>query len=361
MFLMVRDEDIPTVTEAVTARAEAAGLESVDVGADVQDPFAMLAVLTGPRVMVAQGEEQVVVTWLASLGLGGAEAWGRALSEACGAEVLVVEAAERGARVEVWDDGTLDEAFDVPLARGKGGGAPGLTRAPALAYLAATEDGERALEDGLEARTVDELVQRLAEALGAGDTEAEGATLLAFRGDAESDDEPALVVAPMVGAMLDGEVGGSVASMIGQPVFGVTLAGAPEVRGIALELDGDALDLVAVDEVDVGFRLASGERDGRTLPVPAGERPIVLRLPDAVLEHVPDGMPDFDPTDMFATMQRMQAAAEARVANTLAVLPRGKGLRAGEGRLVLRARALGDPALAAGEAHVPVRVRAPRR
>lgn len=351
MILLVRDEDVPTVAGAVAARAAEGGLVPAPRPELGDDPFALLGILTGPRAMVAQAPDQVVVTWLPSLDLGEAAEWGAALSRACAAEVVTVEARDRGARVEVYDEGELDEAFDVPLGKG------GTTRAPALAVLATTEEGEAALEEGLAARTPEELVQALVAALGGAEASAEDAELCVFEAP-EEEVAPALVVAPAVGGLLEGAVGGPVASMLGQHVLGVSLVGAEALVGVRLELRGDALALIALDEVEVLLRTPGGtEREQRTLPVAREGDGCVVTLPDALLEAVPEGLPDFDPTDMFATIQRIQASAEARVQNTLTVLPRGRALRAGEGRLVLAASPLGGD-VAGGEGVVPVRVRA---
>src|SRR5262245_59834831 len=100
MFLLVRDEDAPTVAAAITAHADEGWLEPVDVGAPSDDPFAMLAVLGGPRVFVSVSDEQVVVSGLESLDLGVPEEWGTALSTACETEVVAIDAADD--RVIVW-------------------------------------------------------------------------------------------------------------------------------------------------------------------------------------------------------------------------------------------------------------------
>lgn len=269
-------------------RAAAAGLRPLPVDAHEEDPFALLGMLTGPRALIAQGPDQVVVTGLASLAIDEGAAWAEALSAACSAEVVVIELRERGARVEVYDDGELDEAFDVPLGKG------GVTRAPALGVLATTEAGEAALEAGLAAATPEALAEALAEALGAAVTDGEETRLCVFEAP-EEEEVPALVASATVGAMLEGQAAGPVTSMLGQPVFGVTLAGTASLTGLRLELGGDALALLAIDEVDVVFRTATGGREARTLPAAkAASGALAFALPEAHLDWVPEGLADFD-------------------------------------------------------------------
>src|SRR5687768_9303629 len=117
MFLLVRDEDPPTVAAAVRAYAEEEGLVPIDLEDRARDPLAMLSVITGPRVIISAHEGQVAAFGLDTLDIADAEEWGAAISEACASEVVVFEPAPDGVRVYVFDDGELDETIEVPLHR----------------------------------------------------------------------------------------------------------------------------------------------------------------------------------------------------------------------------------------------------
>ncbi len=58
-------------------------------------------------------------------------------------------------------------------------------------------------------------------------------------------------------------------------------------------------------------------------------------LEDAYLERVDFRPPAIDPTDMFATMQRLMGAGDARKLNTLIVDVHGTGKKRGDGTLTL--------------------------
>lgn len=356
MFLLVRDEDVPTVAAAITASAIEANLETVDLGEhpDQADPIAMLAVLTGPRVFVAMNEDHVFVSGLESLDIAEAEEWGSAISAACETEVVAIDVAEDGVRVWVFDGGELDEQLEVPLD------PSGRTAAPQLMELTTSAAGRRELERGVIGSRPEELAQGILRCLGA--EQNADAQMLAFRDpldDEEVDADPALVVDALTGARLEGHVGGTVISPHGN-VFGVTLAGVDRVEGLRLELTGDALDLLTIDSIDVFVRVRGAHelvhRAIKPAPEPRDGR-MVIELPDAFLERVEIGPPQLDATDLFASMQRIMSAGDQALLNTLTVRPSGTGRRAGEGELVLTVSPLAAPGVASGEASIPVHVK----
>jgi len=115
MFLLVRDEDAPTVAAAIRAFGDEQGLVTVDLEAQAQNPLAMLSVLTGPRVFVTATETQVAVFGLESLDIAEPEEWGSEISAACESEVVVLEPADDGVRVHVFDGGEHEETIEVPI------------------------------------------------------------------------------------------------------------------------------------------------------------------------------------------------------------------------------------------------------
>jgi hypothetical protein len=353
MFLLVRDEDAPTVAAAVRAFADEEGLVAVDLESQAaQNPLAMLSVLTGPRVFVTATETQVAAFGLESLDIAEADEWGTEISASCEAEVIVIDPAADGVRVFVYDGGELDEEIEVPLD------PSGRTKAPALAELADDEEGRRALADGIRARDVSELVPALLRAFGVSGP-GDDALVLAFVDPLDEEDEegeagdgePRFVVDPLPAAELSGRDGGSVDSLNGS-LFTVALEGGPPVEGLRLELSGDALSLFTVESIDVALRpKGSQQLEPRNVTVDPSKNPIVIELPDAYLERVDFRPPSIDPTDMFSTMQRLMSAGDARKLNTLVVDVRGTAKKKGEGTLTLSVS--GTDA----EASVPVHVR----
>lgn len=352
MFLLVRDEDAPTVAAAIRAFADEEGLVAVDIEAQAQNPLAMLSVLAGPRVFVTATDTQVAAFGLESLDIAEPDEWGTEISAACEAEVVVVEPAADGVRVYVYDGGELDEEIEVPLD------ASGRTKAPALAELTDDEEGRRMLTAGIVARDAGTLVTELLKALGASGP-GDDALVLAFvdpLDEEEDEDEepggaPRFVVDPLPAAELSGKEGGSVDSLNGS-LFTVMLEGGGPVEGLRLEIDGDALALFTVDSVDVALRVKDAlQLEPRTIAVDGSKTPIVVELADAYLERVDFRPPSIDPTDMFSTMQRLMSAGDQRKLNTLIVDVRGTAKKKGEGTLTLAVE--GTEA----EASVPVHIR----
>ncbi|MDB4939455.1 MAG: hypothetical protein JWP87_6427 [Labilithrix sp.] len=358
MFLIVRDEDAPTVAGAITAFADEEGLEPIDLDAQAQNPIAMLQLLAGPRALVSATGEQVAAFGLESLDIADAEEWGTAISTACETEVIAIEPAADGIRVYVFDGGELDEQLEVPLD------PSGRTRAAQLAELTDVDEGKRELEKGIAATNVEQLLQGVLRCFGVGGP-GNDAMMLAFvdplaRG--EDDDEgleqaPHLDVAPLPAASLSGKVGEAVSSPY-ENVFAVSLHGADPIEGIRLALSGDGLALVRVEGVEVAVRVRDAQQQEKRAvsvdaPSPNGE--VTVDLADAFLERIDAPPPTFDMSDMFATMQRLMSAGDAQQLNTLLVDVKAVGVRAGEGSLVLKAW-VANEAIAPGEATVPVRV-----
>lgn len=349
MFLLVRDEDAPTVAAAVRAFADEEGLVPVDLEAEAQNPLAMLSVLAGPRVFVTAKGTQVAAFGLESLDIADPDEWGTQLSAACEAEVVVLAPQDDGVRVYVYDGGELDEEIEVPLD------PSGRTKAPALAELTDDEDGRRALEKGIAASDVSELVPALLQAFGVSGP-GDDALVLAFVDplddeEVEDDGNTRFVVDPLPAAELSGREGGSVDSLNGS-LFAVMLHGGGPALGVRLELSGDALELFTIESVDVALRTKGSQQlEPRTVPIASDAVPIVVELPDAYLERVDFRPPAIDPTDMFSTMQRLMSAGDARKLNTLIIDVRGSAKKKGEGTLTLCVS--GTDA----EASVPVHVR----
>lgn len=160
MLLLLRDEDVPTVASAITAIALQNGLEPVDT-AEQNDLFAIAAVLTGPRVTLAAGEEFVIADGLATLAIGDVDEWGTKLSAACGNEVIGIAPGSDGISVHVFDDGDVEEVIPILLD------PSGVTRAPALAEIVPTEEAAAAWEKGIAALNAVELSEHVLRSFGA--------------------------------------------------------------------------------------------------------------------------------------------------------------------------------------------------
>lgn len=333
MFLLVRDEDGPTVAAAINAFADEEGLEPIDLEGSAQNPLAMLSVLTGPRVLVAHAESGVAVFGLESLDIADPEEWGSEISASCETEVVVLEVLEDGVRVHVYDGGEEDEVLDVPVD------PSGRTRCAPLADLVDGDDGRRELEEGVLAKTSVELATGILRSFGVTGP-GEDALTLSFVDplDEEEEASPRLDVAPL--ADLPDDKGGVLQS------FAVTLRGQDAIEGLHLELSGSALGLVVVREIEATGR-AKGSNDPVTLSSEPGET--ALDLPGMFLERVDVAPPTFDLGDLFSTMQRLVGAGDAQQRNTLFVTVRATRTGGGKGALVLSARAR-DEAVVAGEA-----------
>jgi hypothetical protein len=182
--------------------------------------------------------------------------------------------------------------------------------------------------------------------------------MLAFLDPLDEDDvetEPSLAVEPLPGAMLEGRPGAPAESPYGD-LFAVSLQGADSIGGVRLALSGDALALLDVDAVTVTFRVRGAHQlQTREMEVSASpDGVITVTLDDAFLERVDLRPPALDPTDMFATMQRLMSAGETQQLNTLLVSVSGLVRKSGQGMLELTASSLAG-AVAAGEGAVPVR------
>jgi hypothetical protein len=352
MFLVVRDEDAPTVAGAINAFADEEGLEPIDLDAQAQNPLAMLSLLAGPRAVVSSSGEQVVAYGLESLDIADAEEWGTAISTACETEVLSIEPAADGIRVYVFDGGELDEQLDVALD------SSGRTRAPQLVELSDVEDGKRELANGIVASNIEQLLQGVLRCLGVSGP-GDDAIMLSFVDPLDDEDvaqEPQLVVATLPAAALTGKVGEGVSSQYDN-LFTVSLQGSEPIEGVRLSFSGDGVALVHVDRVDVTLRTRGAhEQQTRSVDVePAADGTVVVDLADAFLERIDARPPALDMTDMFATMQRLMSAGDAQQLNTLLVNVSGTAARAGEGSLELTASTANE-AIPAGAATVSVRV-----
>lgn len=338
MFLLVRDEDGPTVAAAINAFADEEGLEPIDLEEGAQNPLAVLSVLTGPRAIVTQGEDAVAVFGLESLDVADAEDWGSAISAACETEVLALEVADDGVRVHVYDNGEPDEVIDVHLD------PSGRTRAPMLADLSDVEEGQRALTEGIAAANAVELAVGILRSFGV-EEPGEDALMLSFvdplDGDDEADATPRLDVQPLAGAPSAGGF---------TQMFAVTLRGGEEIDGLRLEVSGSALDLGSVEPLEVAYRTRDAhERASREVALEGG----AALLADAHLERIDAAPPQLDLSDMFATMQRLVSAGDDQQRNTLLASVRLTRKRAGKGALTLKVFApSGD--VAEGEATVVV-------
>lgn len=183
MLLILRDEDVETVGSAITAIALQHGLEWVDPRARGQDILSVAASLLGPRVVLAQGEDFVLVDGLGSLGVGDADLWGKALSGACGNEIVAVEPAPNGIRVAVFDDGDLDESIPVDVD------PSGTTRSPELAELVPSDEAAEELRAGVPALNAVELAAQVLRLFDAGEDDlTDEPTTLSFH-DPNANDE----------------------------------------------------------------------------------------------------------------------------------------------------------------------------
>ncbi len=184
MLLLLRDEDVDTVGSAITAVALQHGLELVDPASQGTDILSVAASLLGPRVVLAQGEDFVLADGLASLDIGDAELWGKALSGACGNEILAIEPAPNGIRVAMFDDGELDESIAVDLDHS------GKTRSPELAELAPSDEAAEALRAGVPAINAVELAAQVLRLFDAGEEAFHGEpTTLSFHDPSDDDDD----------------------------------------------------------------------------------------------------------------------------------------------------------------------------
>jgi hypothetical protein len=163
VLLILRDEDIETVGSAITAVALQHGLEPVDPATQGQDILSVAASLLGPRVVLAQGEDFVLVDGLASLGLGDADLWGATLSGACSNEIIAVEPSPNGIRVAVFDDGELDESIAVDVD------PSGTTRSEELADIVPSDEAAEELREGIAALNAVELATQVLRLFDAGE------------------------------------------------------------------------------------------------------------------------------------------------------------------------------------------------
>lgn len=186
MLLILRDEDVETVASAITAVALQRGLEPVEPGTQGEDLLSIAASLLGPRVVLAQGEDFVLVDGLASLDVGDADVWGEALSGACGNEIVAIEPAADGIRVAVFDDGERDASIALDLD------PSGAVRSPALAEIAPTDEAAAELCAGVAAVNGVELAAHVLRLFGAGQEALVGEPMtLSFFDPSEADeDEP---------------------------------------------------------------------------------------------------------------------------------------------------------------------------
>lgn len=184
MLLILRDEDTATVGSAITAIALQKGLEPVDPESQAQDILSLAASLLGPRVTLVAGEDFVLADGLASLG-GEADEWGKALSAACGNEVLSIAPAPNGIRVAIFDDGDLDEAIDVDVD------PSGKTKSEALAELLPSEEAAAELRAGVPALNAIELAAHVLRLFDAGEAHQTGEPVtLSFSGPDDEEDDP---------------------------------------------------------------------------------------------------------------------------------------------------------------------------
>lgn len=334
MFVIVRDEDVPTVTEAVGAIADDAGLERIDP----DDVLGMLAGMTGggAQVRISQTEAGVVLEGLDTLDLAEGDEWAASLGKACSAEVIAIEGAEVGLLVHVFD-----EEAEPPITVVRKGNR---WDTAAVAYLADEEQGEEALARGIVANDLDELAERILHFLGATPS-AEEAVTLSFNdplGDEEEEEEPGLSVA-LVANELRGRVNAPVQAV--GPLARVQLAGVPEIEGLRVVVRGDALALASIEALEAHVRIR-GANDVviRTLaPSHADDEAVVFLLPDAYLASSSSGMPALDGADLFSSMQALMSATSESMLNTLVLSPLARGKAAGSAELVLVVAALHQP------------------
>lgn len=333
MFVIVRDEDVPTVTEAVGAIADDAGLERIDP----DDVLGMLAGMTGggAQVRISQTEAGVVLEGLDTLDLAEGDEWAASLGKACSAEVIAIEGAEVGLLVHVFD-----EEAEPPITVVRKGNR---WDTAAIAYLADEEQGEEALARGITADDLDGLADRILHFLGATPSEEEAVTL-SFRDplDDEEEEEPGLSIA-LVANELRGRVSAPVQAV--GPLARVQLAGVPEVEGLRVVVRGDALALASIEALEAHVR-TRGATDValRTIaPSHADDEAVVFLLPDAYLASTSSAMPALDGADLFSSMQALMSATSESMLNTLVLAPLARGKAAGSASLELVVAAIGQP------------------
>lgn len=341
MFLIVRDEDVPTVAAAINAYAIEEGLE-VEPAEDEAargNPLALLAALARPRAFVSMGEDSVVVNGLDSLDLAEADEWASRLSTECNTEVIALDIAEDGVRVFIFDDGELEDQVEVPL------GAGGVSTAVDLAPLVDSDEGKRELTVGIAASSAGELAEGLLRCFGVSSFGEDG-VVLSFRDPV--DHQPTLQVEAVPGAMLTGSVGREIHSPFGY-VFAVSLVGGDPIEGCRISLGGGALALISVDAVDVALRVRGAEERAarRFRPELGTDGRLSIAIEDAVLERIDMAAPSFDVGDMFGSMQRLMSSTEAQQRNLLLVGVSARGVRAGGSDLVLEVSPLAGEAEAA--------------
>ncbi len=361
--LLIRGSDAETVAAAVTAFAVEEGFIAVDFAEVASDPMGLVAALNGMHAIVSGTGSTVSVNGLAGLDLAEAEEWAAMLSSVLAAQVLAIEVFEEesGASLRLHDyrGGEAGRVVDVTLD------ASGTTRAPALAPYAASDEARAAFMNGIAAPDVGTLLEMVLQCLGAEEPSPDHTRLLPFRDpldDADDADEdvPRLVVDALEGAVLSGSVGGIVESDHGAMAVAVQLGGeSAPLRGITLEITGDALSLVRLERAIVHARSAATQprtpRDHVLATSEDGKR-VVLDLPDAHFEpRLSPGMLALDPNDLFGSMQRAMSLGDDDLANTLSLTLVGSGLRAGTSTLTVRAiAARGD--VAAGQTELSVAV-----
>lgn len=333
MFVIVRDEDVPTVTEAVGAIADDAGLERIDP----DDVLGMLAGMTGggAQVRISQTEAGVVLEGLDTLDLAEGDEWAASLGKACSAEVIAIEGAEVGLLVHVYD-----EEAEPPITVVRKG-----TRwdTAGIAHLADEEHGEEALARGITANDLDELAERILHFLGAAPS-AEEAVTLSFNdplGD-EEEEEPGLAIA-LVANELRGRVNAPVVAV--GPLARVQLAGVPEVEGLRVVLRGEALALASIEAIEAHVRTrgASDIVIRTVAPSHADDEAVVFLLPDAYLASASPGLPALDGGDLFSSMQALMSATSESMLNTLVLSPLARGKAVGSASLELVVAAIHQP------------------
>ena len=342
MFILVRDEDPPTVAAAIEAFTDEAGLERVEVEVTPDNPFAMLGALTLPRVVVSASDDQVCIAGLELLDIAEPEEWASSLSASCESEVVAIVPTDGGLHVYVYDGGEADEDFAVPLD------PSGVTKAPRLVDLAESEAGEQALAAGIQARDVEGLIAGVLAALGV-QPPGEDAVILTFRDPLEGQ-QPGLNVSSA--GDLEGAVARPVAA--GGSGFEISLVGFAEIEGVRLALSGDGLELVGIGVIEIVMRKrGAAEVEVRKIVPDVDEGSFVIDLPDAYLEETQ--APGLDAGgDLFGALQKMMSAGESMRLNRLSVSFNAVGMAAGEGTITLTATPIGDGEIPAGSGEVHV-------
>ena len=342
MFVIVRDEDVPTVAAAVAGIAEEEGFAQQED----DDTLGVLAMMGGAQVRISQTEGQVVIEGLDTLDIAEGDEWAESLSKACSAEVIAIEGAEVGLLVHVYDE----EAEPSITIMRKG------TRwdTAAIAFLADEDAGETALQQGILANDLDDLAAKILGHIGA--TPSEDAVTLFFQDPLEEETEGLRVdVFPAV--HLEGRVGGPVVAS--GPVYGVSLAGVPEVEGLRLVFQGDALPQVAIEAIEIGVRTRGAHELAlrRVTPSHADDDSVIFLVPDAYLASTQPGIPQLDGGDLFSSLQALMSATGDSMLNTMSVRPIATGKAAGSALLTLVVGALGPATLETAEGEALVQVR----